>query len=64
MNPPIRHRNIPNVIELISEKGFEGMTEIMQLLVFYNKLLCFKKMTHYEIDSQRTSCHLLLFTAC
>jgi hypothetical protein len=26
MNPPINHSNIPNVIELISKKGFEGMT--------------------------------------
>ena len=33
MTTPMHYNNIPNIIERMSEKGFDGMTEVMPLLV-------------------------------
>jgi putative transposase len=53
MNPPMNHSNIPNVIELISKKGFEGMAEVMQLLV--NEAMRLERRNHLQAEPyQRT----------
>ena len=49
MTTPVNHSNIPNVIERMSEKGFEGMTEVMQLLV--NEAMRLERKNHLQAEA-------------